>query len=155
MSYKTSVNKATPIVTDTTAGGSQSAAASLLTTIPGATQTGTVTPSAPPAPKVVYVPVTQNNSVVSVNTVQQSAQESGNGATIAIIVSVIVALTVGGGLGYYLYRRYGPKDVNFVDPHMTERERVHQTSRPEVSQMSPDEKLDDQYHPSAGFDIFG
>jgi|LauGreDrversion4_2_1035121.scaffolds.fasta_scaffold796128_2 hypothetical protein len=40
--------------------------------------------------------------------------------------------------------------------HMTERERVNQTSRPEISQMSPDfnEKLEEQYHPSAAFDIF-
>lgn len=100
------------------------------------------------------MPVTQNNTVVSVDTVQLSTQEPGNGAAIAIVVSVVVALAVGGGVGYYLYRRYGPKDVNSVDPQMTERERVHQTSRPEASQMSP-ELFEEQYHPSAGFDIFG
>ncbi len=45
------------------------------------------------------------------------------------------------------------------DVNMTERERVNQTSRPEISQISPegkffDDQLEEQYHPGAAFDIF-
>ncbi len=101
-------------------------------TQPTATQTPGATPAPQTQPKVVYVPVQENNTVITVSTVSDETSPNGSSSLTAVIVSIIVVLVVGGGLGYYLYKRYGPKK-HIPDVNMTERERVNQTSKRDIS----------------------
>ena len=55
---------------------------------------------------------------------------------IAVIVSIVAAIVVGGGVGYYLYKRFGNKG-ELVDSH-SGRDKVDQSSRPDISQIGPD-----------------
>ena len=95
-----------------------------MTTQPTPTQTPGATPAPQTQPKVVYVPVQENNTVITVSTVTDEVSSSGASSLTAVVVSIIVILVVGGGLGYYLYKRYGPKK-QMPDVNMTERERVN------------------------------
>ena len=56
-------------------------------------------------------------------------------------------------MSFYVYKRYTSKSQS------ADMEKVEQSSRPEVSQISPsrqeDEFYEEQFHPTANFDIFG
>jgi len=75
---------------------------------------------------------------------------------IAVICSIIGVIVVGSAISYFLYKKFNRGTSPVSDKSSKE---VEQSSKQSVQNITPnvvgDDMYQDQYHPSAAFDIFG
>ena len=153
------INLGAPILNSQVAAAKTSTVSSTTTSATNTQTTGIPTTGTTVITPVV-TPITPTvQPVVIVNsTVIQVQQQQGGSSTvmIAVICSIIGVIVVGSAISYFLYKKFNRGTSPVSDKSSKE---VEQSSKQSVQNITPnvvgDDMYQDQYHPSAAFDIFG
>ena len=153
------INLGAPILNSQVAAAKTSTVSSTTTSATNTQTTGIPTTGTTVITPVVTPPTPTVQPVVIVNsTVIQVQQQQGGSSTvmIAVICSIIGVIVVGSAISYFLYKKFNRGTSPVSDKSSKE---VEQSSKQSVQNITPnvvgDDMYQDQYHPSAAFDIFG